>query len=434
MNRYKYVVVGNSAGGIAAVRAIRKTDSTGSLVVLSEEPYSAYSRPLIAKHISDGKDVAHMSLVTPDFYALNDIDIRLGEKAVDLDTGKHTVNLADGQVVSYDRLLLATGSSPILPPIEGSERGRVFTFTTYDDATAIANILVSVQRVVVVGAGFIGLSAADALTKRGVAVTVVEMQDRVLSGMLDSVASSLVEDAAGVAGVSVMTGRRVVSINGDQLSGRGVSSVTLDDGKRLPCEMVIMAVGVRARTELANGQLEVGRGFIVNDAMRTSDPDVFACGDATQVFDYARGTEGVVAVWPNAVAGGSVAGANMAGETRTYTGATTLNALPYFGLSVGSAGILDGPEAEGFEPLVHRSVSVYRKVNLRNDTVVGMVFAGDTSKCGLIYNLMKNGIPVGEWKDVLVSDSFGLLSLPPELWQGGVTEAVDCVRPEWETG
>jgi len=433
MNTYRYVVVGNSAGGIAAVRTIRKSDRDGSILLVSEEPYVAYSRPLIAKRVSERRDVTHMSLIPPGFYSEYNVHVRLGARAAGLCTDGHSLEFADGQVVRYDRLLLATGSAPITPPIEGSDREGVFTFTTYDDATAIDAALDSVQHVVVIGAGFIGLSAADALAKRGVAVTIVEMQDHVLSGMLDSVASTLVEDAARASGVSVLTGRRVLSINGDMLSGRRVSSVTLDGATRLSCEMVIMAVGVHARTELGRDQIRIGRGFIVDREMKTSADDVFACGDAAEVFDYARGKGGIVAVWPNAVAGGTIAGANMAGDTRTYAGATTLNALPYFGLSVGSAGVLDGSEEQGFECVVHRSGRVYRKVILRNGLVAGMVFTGDTSKCGLIYNLMRNGIEVGPWKDALVSDSFGLLSLPPELWHEQLTGGAECPRAEWET-
>jgi len=144
--------------------------------MLSDEPYEAYSRPLTAKHISEGKSIDRMSLVPPGFYAAHDIDLRRNTTVISLDVENHTIELHDGQTVSYEHLLLATGSTPIVPPIEGSRRELVFTFTTFDDAAAIAGALDSVERTVVVGGGFIGLSAADALTKRGTQVTIVEMQ------------------------------------------------------------------------------------------------------------------------------------------------------------------------------------------------------------------------------------------------------------------
>ena len=420
MEQYKYVIVGNSAGGIAGARAIRKADASGKILILSEERYPAYSRPLIAKHLSEGKSVDRMRLAPPTFYDEMQLDVRLGTKAVGLDCAAHLLRTDDGSEILWEQLLLATGSTPIIPPVPGSDRAGVFTFTTFDDAMQIASHLPAVERAVIVGGGFIGLSAADSLRKRHIDVTIVEMLPRVLAGMLDETGSGMVEEAATRAGVQVMTGKRVEAINGDSLTGRTVSSVTLDGGARLPCEMVIMAVGVRARTELVQGIVEVDRGIVVDEYMRTSVPDVYSCGDACKTHDYVRGSKGVIAIWPNAVAGGAVAGSNMAGVTHVYDGATTLNALPYFGLAIGSAGIVSSSETD-IEDFALTEHGCYRKVTLKDGVVVGMVFAGDTSKCGLIHSLMKKRVPVGEWKESLVSEDFGLLSLPRELWQSQVT-------------
>ena len=420
MNNYRYVIVGNSAGGLAAAREIRKVEDSERMLVVSDEPYPAYSRPLIAKHVSEGKPIDAMQLVPRTFYESQGIDLRLSTRALRVDAATKTLHLQKGPSVSWGRLLLATGGLPVVPPIPGRERQGVFTFTTYDDAKAIAERLPSVRHAAIVGGGFIGLSAADALRKRGVDVTIVEMQPRLLSAMLDMAASCLAEEAAIAAGVHVATGTRVVSINGDHPLSQAVSSVTLDDGSRIQCELVILAVGVRPRTELAEGVVSVGRGILVNEAMRTSAEDIFACGDACETRDFVRGQEAVLAIWPNAVAGGTVAGAAMAGVERTYEGGTTLNALPYFGLSVGSAGVVD------HDPAIHEIVvdtgpKHYRKVVLRDGIIVGMVFAGDTSKCGLLYNLMRRKVRVEEWKALLVRDDFGLLSLPGELWREEIT-------------
>ncbi len=422
MKSYKYVIVGNSAGGLSAAREIRKFDASSPLLMVSEEPYPAYSRPLIAKHISDGRTIEAMQLVASEFYESQGIDLQLSTRAVQLDAGASALRLNDGTAVSWEQLLLATGGQPIVPPIPGRDKQGVFTFTTYDDAKAIARRLPAVHHVVVVGGGFIGLSAADALRKRKVAVTVVEMQPRLLGTMLDMAGSSLAEDAAVAAGVSVKTSRRVVSINGDPPQSAAVSSVTLDDGTRIQCELVILAVGVRPRVELAEGVATIDRGILVDSSMRTTAPNIFACGDACQSYDFARELNSVLAIWPNAVAGGAVAGAGMAGETRTYEGGTTLNALPYFGLSIGSAGIVD------HDPSVHEIVvasgrGYYRKVVLRDGVIVGMVFAGDTGRCGLLYGLMQRKVRVADWKDALVRDDFGLLSMPDELWRDDIAAA-----------
>jgi NAD(P)H-nitrite reductase large subunit len=398
MNDYTYVIVGNSAGGLAAAREIRRTDGSGSMLMISEEPYAAYSRPLIAKHVSEGKGIEAMQLATRESYESQGIELRLSTRAARIDASAKLIEMENGEAVSWQRLLLATGGAPVVPPIPGRERTGVHTFTTFGDAKALAARLSDVRHAVIVGGGFIGLSAADALRTRGIGVTVVEMQPRLLSAMLDMAASYLAEEAATTAGVRVLTGRRVVSINGDHPQSTAVSSVTIDDGTRVQCEMVILAVGVRPRTEVATGVATIDRGILVDESMQTSAPDIFACGDACQTYDFARDREAVLAVWPNAVAGGAVAGASMAGHLRKYEGGTTLNALPYFGLSVGSAGIVD------HDPTLHEIVvasgrGYYRKVVLQDSVIVGMVFAGDTSKCGLIYNLMKRRVKIGEWRD-----------------------------------
>ncbi len=420
MNSHKYVIVGNSAGGLAAAREIRKVDHSNRLLMITDEPYCAYSRPLIAKHVSEGKTVEAMQLVPPSFYEANGIDLRLSTRATRVSATDRTLQLGDGSAVGWESLLLATGGTPIVPPIPGRERHGVFTFTTFDDAKAIAQRLPSSHRAVIVGGGFIGLSAADALRKRGVDVTIVEMQPRLLGTMLDVSASGFAEQAAREAGVRVATSRRVISINGDHPESREISSVTLDDGTRIQCELVILAVGVNPRTELAEGIASTGRGILVDSSMRTSAANIYACGDACETFDFARRQDAVLAIWPSAVAGGSVAGATMSGQLRVYEGGTTLNAMPYFGLSVGSAGVVE------HDPSIHEVVvasgrKFYRKVVLKDGIIVGMVFVGDTSKCGLLYSLMKHRVDVRGWKDELVSDDFGLLTLPEELWRSAIT-------------
>ena len=166
MDHYTYVFVGNSAGAMAAVRELRAVDGRGSVLMLSEEPYAAYSRPLIAKHVSEGKGIDAMQLAPASYYPDEDIELRLSTRAVSIDYSKHTLALADGASLGWDRLLLATGSTPIVPSIPGTNLGGVFTFATFDDAKAVAARLPVTRHAVVIGGGFIGLSAADALLKR----------------------------------------------------------------------------------------------------------------------------------------------------------------------------------------------------------------------------------------------------------------------------
>ncbi len=420
MVTYEYVIIGASAGGLAAAREIRRFDFSGSILMLSDERYPAYSRPLIARHISLGMTVATMQQAPTAFYQDQGIDLRLATRAIRIDPHARTVSLDDGSCVSWHQLLIATGSIPTIPEIRGINRRGVFTFATYHDAQEISRRLPLVRSAVVIGGGFIGLSAADALRTRGVDVTIVEMQPRLLNTVLDPEGSSAVYQAAIASGVRIITDTRVMSINGDHPQSDAVSSVTLSNYARIPCELVILAVGVKPRTELAQGIVSIDRGIVVDNSMRTSIPSMFACGDVCQTYDLARGRDAVLPIWPNAVASGSVAGAVMAGEHRVYGGGTTFNAIPYFGVSVASAGIVE------YDPAVHdyvtsRGPGYYRKVIFRDDTVVGIVAVGDTTKFGLLHLLLKRKVNVEGWKDILVQEDFGLLFLPETLWRNELT-------------
>jgi NAD(P)H-nitrite reductase large subunit len=410
----KYLIIGNSAGGIGAAEAIREVDEQGSIMMVSDEPYPAYSRPLISEHLAEGCSLERMRYRPADFYERNLISTILGQKAVSLDLTERTLTLDSGSTISWQKLLLATGGLPIVPPIKGAERKGIFTFSTLDDAKAIDRYLDETDRVVVIGGGLIGVSVTEALVKRGARVTIVEMKDRVLNTILDEEVSALEDSVLRQAGVDIITGHVVSEING---RGKEVHGVTLDDGTRIPCRMVIIAIGVRPRTDLVNGTgIKVNRGIIVDREMATSHPDVYACGDVAEAFDVTWGECRLTPIWPNACLGGRTAGFNMAGRSTEYPGGMAMNSLKYFGLNVVSAGMVMPPD-ESYEVLTSSKDSAYRKVILKDGVVVGLIFAGDIEKAGIIRNLIKNQMKVSEFKQALVADDFGLTSLPGELWR-----------------
>jgi NAD(P)H-nitrite reductase large subunit len=266
----------------------------------------------------------------------------------------------------------------------------------------------------VIGGGLIGVSVTEALVKRGAKVTIVEMKDRVLNTILDEEVSALEDSVLRQAGVDIITGHVVSEINGRR---KEVHGATLDDGTRIPCRMVIIAIGVRPRTDLVNGTgIKVNRGIIVDREMATSHPDVYACGDVAEAFDVTWGECRLTPIWPNACLGGRTAGFNMAGRSTEYPGGMAMNSLKYFGLNVVSAGMVMPPD-ESYEVLTSSKDSAYRKVILKDGVVVGLIFAGDIEKAGIIRNLIKNQMKVSEFKQALVADDFGLASLPGELWR-----------------
>lgn len=432
--RTKYLIIGNSAGGIGAAEAIRQVDKSGSIIIISDEPYPAYSRPLISEYLAEGRPLEKMLFRPADFYEKNNIRTLLGRKVERLDIDEHAIELESGERIIWEKLLLATGGVPVVPPIEGIKGRGVSTFTTLDDARAIDKSLNRAARVVVIGGGLIGVSVTEALVKRGTRVTVVEMKERLLNTILDEEASAMEEKTLRRAGVSIITGHTVAEING---SSGTVSSVTLDDGCRIPCDLVIVAVGVLPRIELVSGNgIQANRGIVVDRYMTTSSPDVYACGDAAEAYDFIYGENRLTPIWSNAYLGGRVAGFNMAGIPTEYPGGTAMNSLKYFGLDVVSAGIVTPPD-DSYEVLSKKYSNIYRKVILKDGLVVGMIFVDNIEKSGIVFNLMKDRVNVDSFKQELLAYDFGLASLPEEIWRpklemppSGLLSIVPLEQPE----
>jgi NAD(P)H-nitrite reductase large subunit len=410
----RYLIIGNSAGGIGAAEAIREIDREGQITMVSDEPYPSYSRPLISKYLTRERTLETMLFRPADFYSRNNITSILGKKVKSLGLGDHTAELENREYISWEKLLIASGGVPIVPKMEGAGKRGIFTFTTLDDAKAIDEFIENAHDAVVIGGGLIGISVTEALKKRGVKVTVVEMKDRILNTILDEQASSIAEEALKKAGIRIVTGRTVAEITGNDL----VRGVVLDSGEDMPCSLVVVAIGVSPRTELARGtEIKVNRGISVDRHMATNYPDVYSCGDATEAYDFVYGANRLTPIWPNAYIGGRVAGYNMAGVKAEYPGGTAMNSLNYFGLDIASAGIASPPEGDGYECICRQKDSMYQRLVLRDNQIVGMVCVGSIEKAGILFSLMRDKVKVSSFKKMLLSDNFGLVSLPKELWQ-----------------
>jgi len=423
----KYLIIGNSAGGIGAAEAIREVDRDGSLIIVSDEPYPAYSRPLISKYLSRERTLDRMLYRPANFYQQNDIISVLGKAVRQLSLGSHTVEIDDGDTIRWQKLLLATGGVPIVPRMEGSGKKGVFTFTSLDDAKAIDEYLDRANEAVVIGGGLIGISVTEALKKRGVGVTVVEMKERILNTILDEAASLMAEERIVQAGIGIITGHTVSEIVGKDW----VTGVMLDDGREISCSLVVVAIGVSPRTKLAlDAGIRVNRGIVVDDHMATDHADIYACGDAVEAYDFIYGASRPTPIWPNAYIGGRVAGQNMAGVETEYAGGTAMNALNYFGLDIASAGMVVPPREGEYEILCWQNGSTYRKAIIKDDLLMGMVFVGDIEKSGIVFGLMRDRVNVGSFKQAILSDDFGLAFLPREIWQERLEKPPEGAVPE----
>lgn len=409
----EYLIIGNSAGGVGAVEAIREVDKKNAVTIVSDETYPAYSRPLISEYLACERTLDEMLFRPIDFYKQNNVNLVLGKIVTSLDLPRRVVELDNGEKIGWKKLLLATGGLPIVPKMEGVNKKGVFKFLTLDDAKAIDKFLKDYSRAVVIGGGLIGVSVSEALSKRGVTVTIVEMKDRVLNTILDERASAIAEEMIKEAGIRVIVNNTVSEVIGES----GVQGVVLGSGETIPCDLVVIAIGVLPRTELVKDTgIQVNRGILVDRYMATSFPNVYSCGDVAEAYDFVLGANRLTPIWPNAYIGGRTAGFNMAGVETEYPGGTAMNSVNYFDMDITSAGIVN--DVDGTYEIITREMDgIYQKVMLNNGRIVGMVFVKDIEKSGLIYGLMRGKVDVSAFRQALLAEDFGLAYLPQELWQ-----------------
>jgi NAD(P)H-nitrite reductase large subunit len=416
----KYVIVGASAAGIGAVEAIRTVDPVGSIAVISDEACPHYSRPMISDFVSGKADFHKMKCREDGFWKDKTVEALTAKKVVSMNLSEKAVMLESGEKVPYEKLLLATGGKPFVPKMEGQEKDGVFTFTTIQDAQRLAAKIeaINAKSAVVIGAGLIGLSVTEALNKRGLKVTMVELQEKILSLILDPKASELVESTVRSAGVDIVTGQSVQKIIGKQDNEAAVGGVVLTKGSTVPCDLVIVAIGVIPRTELVAGTaIKTNRGIIVDNTMQTNLPDVYASGDVAEAYDFILNQNRLLPLWPLAIQEGRIAGLNMAGQKTLYNGGTNMGSLKYFGIPIVSIGLANPKDDPTLEVLIKADVEhkIYKKIVLRGNVVVGMTLVGCIERAGILFHLMKNAINVKKFKEQLLADDFGLAILPVGL-------------------
>lgn len=414
----KYVIIGGSAGGIGAVEAIREVDPVGTLTVISDEKVPQYSRPMISEYVSREATLDTMKYRSDQFWKNHKAKTLTGRTATKIDFTKNQVLLDGGEKVGYEKLLIATGGKPFVPRMEGGEKDGVFTFTELSSAKNIESMLETSKNAVVIGGGLIGVSASEALVKRGINVTLVELKDNILNLILDKTASDITEKVLTEAGVKVITGQTVQKIVGREDKEASVGGVVLSDGTEIACDLVVVAIGVIPRTELVKDTaVKVNRGIVVDRNMQTSISGVYACGDVAEAHDFLMDGNRLLPLWPLAHIGGRVAGYNMAGKKAEYEGGTVMSSLKYFDLPVIAVGTVNPENLDDYEVLAELKPekTVYKKILLKDGKIVGFIFLGELEKAGILFRLLKNHVDVSEIKDQLLTEEFGIVSLPASL-------------------
>jgi len=411
----KYIIVGNSAAGIGTVEGIRQVDPEGTIMLISDEPYHTYSRPLISYYLAGKVKPEKMYYREADFYEKMKVTVRLGVSVETLLPGEKAVVLSSGEKVNYEKLMLATGGKPIIPEMAGLELQGVFPFLKWDDVKNIESYLSEANKVVIIGAGLIGLKAAEGLAGMKAEVKVVELANRVLSAILDEEAASMVQNALEDKGIAFYLNNTVKEIKGNDR----VTGVILQNGTELDCDALIIAIGVIPNKDLAvQAGLAVNRGIIVDDTMRTSNPDIYAAGDVSEGFDTLYKQNRVLPILPNAYKQGFAAGNNMAGKVESYKGGFAMNAIGFFGLPMITAGIIK-PDSPEFLEIVESDPGnkSYRKIVVRDGKLVGFIALNDVDRAGILTGLMEKEINVEPFKDKLMLKGFGYAYLPKEYRQ-----------------
>lgn len=404
-----YVIVGNSAAAVGAIESIRQVDRESSLTVISQEPYACYSRPLISYLLAGKIKESNISFRERDFYADNQVDLRLGKKALRLDPEGKALGLSDGNTLTYKKLLVATGSLPLVPPVKGTGKKGQHFFYFLEDIYRIRERLREGGTAVVVGGGLIGLKAAEALSLRGQKVIVVERASHLLGSILTPGAARLLEEHLGSRGIHIITGNSVEEITGEE----EVRGVILSEGQEVPCDLVILAAGVRPNLELLEGTpVPRDQGILVNARMETGVKDIYAAGDVAQGWEPVAGQQKVVPIWPSAFRQGVSAGRNMAGLSADSPGEFPRNSINLYGLNIITAGRVTARGEDQEIVFCNLDRKVYRRVIIQEGRVTGFIKIGDVDRAGTWTWLIQEKVPVDSFKDSFRQENFSLLHLP----------------------
>lgn len=387
MSTEKYVIIGNGTAAAGCIEGIRSVDTDGSITVISEEKHAVYCRPLISYYLEGKTDLKKMNYRGSDFYEKNSAEVIYGRRAVKIDCSAKTVVLDDGTEIPYTKICAAAGSSPLVPPFDGLETvENKFSFMTIDDTLALERAVTESSRVLIVGAGLIGLKCAEGLHGRALSITVCDLAPRVLSSILDDECAAMMQERMEQEGISFLLSDSVKSFD--------KNTAVMQSGSTVGFDVLVLAVGVRANTALISDiGGEVNRGIIVNAKMETSLSDIYSAGDCTEGEDITLGGRRVLAIMPNAYMQGHCAGVNMAGGEEVFDKAMPMNSIGLFGLHCMTAGSYYGAE-QGGELYEEKGEGTLKRLFTKDGLLTGFILIGATERAGIYTSLIREKTPL----------------------------------------
>ncbi|MDO8959266.1 MAG: FAD-dependent oxidoreductase [Rhodocyclaceae bacterium] len=400
----KHIIIGNGPAGLVAAETLRRLQPAAEIALIGDEKEPPYSRMAIPYFlIGNITDAGTHLRKAHDHYVQHRIHLIQG-RVTQVDPAAKQIEFTDGERLPYDKLLIATGSHPIRPPIPGMDDPAIHSCWTLDDARAIAAGVKPGTRVVQMGAGFIGCIIMEALAARGAKLTVVEMGDRMVPRMMNPVAGNMIARWCERKGVRVHTGARVKEILRSQEDG-GALCACLESGDRLVADMVISATGVRPNIAFLEGSgIATHAGVLVDQRMQTSLPDIYAAGDVAEAMNFSTRQRVLNAIQPNATEQARIAALNMAGEEAQSQGSLAINVLDTLGLISASFGQWQGVPGGDAAELVDAEKFKYLRLEFQDDVLIGANSVGLTDHVGALRGLIQTRTRLGAWKQRLLAD------------------------------
>ena len=403
-----YVIVGAGPAGVIASETLAHMGHGGNITLISDESEPPYSRMAIPYLLAENIEEEGTHLRHSDGH-YNRLGIAVRHDSVTaIDAASRSLSLGSGGSMAFDKLLLATGATPIRPPIPGMDLDRVMSCWTLADARRIMEHTQPGDNVVLMGAGFIGCIILEALVARKVNLTVIEMADRMVARMMDKTGGDMIAAWCEKKGLKVQVSTRVTGISEN---GDGTLTLDLDGKDPVRADLVVCATGVASNTGFLDGSgINTDVGVLIDERMETNIPGIYAAGDVAAGFDFMTGGHDVHAIQPTASEHGRVAAYNMGGRRTAYRGSLVMNTLNTLGLISTSYGLWDGVEGGDESSAVDARAFRYLRLSFRDDILVGCLALGLTQHVGVLRGLIQTRTPLGKWKDVLMEDPHQIMS------------------------
>ncbi|MFX1496073.1 MAG: NAD(P)/FAD-dependent oxidoreductase [Promethearchaeota archaeon] len=396
----KFVIIGTGGAAVSSAEAIREYDQESEIIMISKEDNPPYSACLLCQYILEEEQRDTIFWKGKEFFNQMNITPILGKEVKKIQPESKKV-IFDSESIEYDKLLIAAGGDVYIPPIKGLDKHGIFTFKTLNETDNIYNWIKThkIEKAVILGAGFVGLDAAEGLKKKNMDVTIIEALDRVLPRMLDKEMGIIVKNILENNDIDLLLGSNVDKI----LGKKQVKSVKLTNGTVLDADMVIIATGIKPNLELLRDSgIKTNLGVIINEYLETNIPDIFAAGDIVESMNILTGNRESILLWSNALIQGTIAGYNMIGKKIKYEGSSIQTLIKVFGVPIISDGEYEGEELKFFED------NVYKKMYLKNSTINGYILINTMQNAGVYHSLMITKREISKFKKFLLSEKFNI--------------------------